>query len=192
MAARSRGLRPVLGFIALVLLAIPGFGLGVVAGVAWEDPGLLLGHLLGRSVEVPWGSVARSEAAPQSEATPERAAAAPPARVPEKELPAVAAPAPASTTRATRLRTEVLTPGSGPRFAVQVGAFSESRAAEALAESLRAEGFDAYVSPSPKPAAARWRVRVGPFASRENAEGVAARLKVEQKLPTWVLDENAV
>ena len=33
---------------------------------------------------------------------------------------------------------------------------------------------------------------MGPLATREKAEGVAARLKAEEKLPTWVLDENAV
>ena len=160
---RSQGRSPVLGVIFLALLAIPGFALGVGAGVAWEDPGLLLGHLLGRSVEVPWGSVARSEAAPPSEVTPEPVASAPPAPAPGKELPAVAARAPApAATRATRMRSEVLTPGSGPRFAVQVGAFSESRAAESLAGSLRAAGFEAYVSPSPKPAAARSRAQGSP------------------------------
>jgi cell division septation protein DedD len=33
-------------------------------------------------------------------------------------------------------------------------------------------------------------VRVGPFPSRAEADRVAARLKAEEKLPTWVLDED--
>jgi cell division septation protein DedD len=34
-------------------------------------------------------------------------------------------------------------------------------------------------------------VRVGPFATREEADRSAARLKAEERLPTWVLDEDA-
>lgn len=203
----QRRRRPLLGLFGLALLAVPGFALGVLAGVAWEDPGLLLGHLLGRSVDVPWGSVAR-EAQPEPDAT----AALPEVELPaprisrQQKLPDVAAAAPkparprSEATRpaarprpeATRLRPEVLSPGSAPRFSVQVGAFSESSAAEALVEHLRGRGFAAYVSPSPAPGAARWRVRVGPQPTREKADAVAARLKAEEKLPTWVLDENAV
>ncbi|MFP6684955.1 MAG: hypothetical protein VB934_09585, partial [Polyangiaceae bacterium] len=53
MAARRRGGRSwawTLGM--LVLIAIPGFGLGLVAGVAWEEPSLLGSHLLGGTTEV--------------------------------------------------------------------------------------------------------------------------------------------
>ena len=74
---------------------------------------------------------------------------------------------------------------------MQVGAFAESRAAEQLAQSLRSSGLPVYVSPS---AAAegeqRWRVRVGPVATREEAERIASRLKSKEKLPTWVLTED--
>jgi cell division septation protein DedD len=191
MASQPRKRSPLLGAVGLALLAVPGFALGVLAGVAWEDPGLLLGHLLGRSVDVPWGAVAGT---PSASEPPPVAAAPAPRPAPEPRLPAVAAPAPkpAPKPEATRLRPEVLSPGASARFAVQVGAFSESAAAEGLVERLRARGFAAYVSPSPKNSAARWRVRVGPLSSRGEADRVAARLKAEEKLPTWVLDENAV
>ncbi len=182
MAGRHSERRPMLGILGLILLAIPGFALGVLAGVAWEEPGLLARHLLGRSVDVPWGAEARSQPAPP----PASAVAA------EKPLPPVAAPAKPKPPSATRLRAEVITPAAAARFAVQVGAFSESRAAESLAAGLRTRGFDVYVSPSATPGGSRWRVRVGPLPSRERAESVAARLKAEEKLPTWVLDENAV
>jgi DedD protein len=175
MAERRRGARgrsPLVRLVGLCLLAIPGFALGLLAGVAWEEPGLLVGHFFGRSEEVAW-SEGPAEA-PESTA---------------EELPAVAAPGPPAG--ATRMRPEVLSPGpSAGRFAVQVGAFSESRAAERLAESLRGKGFEVYVSPGAKAGEARWRVRVGPLPSREEAERSATRLKVEEKLPTWVLDED--
>jgi cell division septation protein DedD len=36
----------------------------------------------------------------------------------------------------------------------------------------------------------RWRVRVGPVKTRAEAESLSARLKREQKLPTWILSEE--
>ena len=91
------------------------------------------------------------------------------------------------------MRPEVLSPGApAGRFAVQVGAFSENRSAERLADTLRRKGFDVYVTPGAQAGESRWRVRVGPMHTREDAERAAARLKTEEKLPTWVLDENAV
>lgn len=168
--------------VGLVLLAIPGFALGLVTGVAWEEPGLLVSHLFGGTEEVVW-----SEASPPREARPE-APAEPPAAAPA-ELPAVAAPPRPS---ATRIRSEVVSPGPpAGRFAVQVGAFAESGSAERLAETLRGKGFEAYVSPGAHAGEARWRVRVGPLPSREEAERAASRLKAEERLPTWVLDEDS-
>ena len=96
--------------------------------------------------------------------------ATPPARAPAP-TPAAAAPA-----------------GS---IAVQVGAFETSAAAERLAKSLEGKGFPVYVSPGTKGGSARWRVRVGPLATREAAEATAERLKKCEKLPTWILDEDA-
>ncbi len=71
---------------------------------------------------------------------------------------------------------------------MQVGAFAESRVAERLAGRLRAKGYPVTVSPSVDSGAARWRVRVGPWESREAAETAATRLKGEETLPTWVLN----
>jgi hypothetical protein len=179
MAARRRtgGTRsPIWTLLGLLLLAIPGFFLGLLVGVAWEDPGLVLGHLFGRSELVAWSGG-------EDDGAEDRVAETPRAAAPE-EVPAVSAPPRPS---ATRIRPEVISPGApAARFA-----FSESRAAERLAESLRGKGFDVYVSPGAKEGEARWRVRVGPLPSRAEAKGVAARLKAEEKLPTWVLDEDS-
>jgi DedD protein len=69
---------------------------------------------------------------------------------------------------------------------VQVGAFAESEPAEQLAGTLRDKGFATSISPGADSRSARWRVRVGPVATREEADRLAARLKSEQGLPTWV------
>ena len=165
----------------LALLAIPGFFLGLLVGVAWEDPGLLLGHLFGRSELVAWGRGV-------DDGVEDRAREAARAAVSAGPSPASVASGPS----ATRIRSDVISPGApAARFAVQVGAFSESSAAERLAESLRGKGFEVYVSPGAKAGEARWRVRVGPLPSRAEAERIAVRLKAEEKLPTWVLDEDA-
>lgn len=171
---------PLWTLAGLALLAIPGFLLGLVVGVAWEDPGLLLGSLFGRTELVAWSPGADDGA---ESGTPE----APPDAVSEGPPPVSAPPRPS----ATRIRPDVISPGApAARFAVQVGAFSESRAAERLAESLRGKGFEVYVSPGAKKGEARWRVRVGPLPSRAEADRIASRLKAEEKLPTWVLDED--
>jgi cell division septation protein DedD len=189
----SRSGSPLLGLLGLALLAIPGFALGMLAGVAWEDPGLLLSHLLGRTVEAPLETAAAGTAPQAPPAAAAAPADAPAPNASAQALPDVAAAPAAPPQQVTRLRPEVLSPGApAGRFAVQVGSFAESRAAEGLAERLRGRGFDAYVSPSAGSGGARWRVRVGPWPSRPDAERAAARLKAEEKLPTWVLDENAV
>jgi cell division septation protein DedD len=75
-------------------------------------------------------------------------------------------------------------------FAVQVGAFSEKSAAQALAESLRAHGYPVYLSPT-EGAPTSWRVRVGPMGTRPEAEKTARKLETAEKLPTWVLGETS-
>lgn len=76
-------------------------------------------------------------------------------------------------------------------YSVQVGAFAERGAAERLAGELRAAGLPCYVTPPKAGEPSRFRVRVGPLESREDAEGVAGELKKERGLPTWILEEGA-
>ena len=176
---RSRGW----ALVALLLVALPGFALGLMAGVAWEEPSLVVQHLFGRTTTVAWGEAVPDEVV-TFETLPDVAALPDP--TPEPSPPVRAAPS------VTRLRPEVLTPGGAAgHFSVQVGAFAESGTAERLAGSLRAGGYDVYVSPGTGGGETRWRVRVGPYGSREDAERSAKRLKAEKKLPTWVLDEDA-
>jgi cell division septation protein DedD len=181
--------------IGLVVLVLGGFGVGMVAGVVWEDPGLIWAYVTGETEEVAWSdsqeaaseflaeaSAARSEPErsvdPQLRREAANAPAAPPPKAPPTEAPAPSAPAP------------VAAPPAGS-VAVQVGAFESSEAAERLASSLRSKGFPVYVSPGTKSGSARWRVRVGPLATRSEAEAAATRLKKSEKLPTWILNEDA-
>jgi cell division protein FtsN len=91
--------------------------------------------------------------------------------VPVAEAPprtvATRAPAPRAATTTTR-RT------SGPHFVVQVGAFSIEANAKALQERLTSIGQRAHIDKT-----SLYRVRIGPFATRDQA--VAARTALEAK-----------
>lgn len=168
---RSGGNRPAV-LAGLSLLAIPGFALGVLGGVLWEDPGLVASYVLGRTEAVAWRAD-RDDGSPAG------------------ELPAVAAPPEVVTPARPEPR-----PSRAParaaegRFAVQVGAFAQKGAADRLAGSLREKGFPVYLAAGEASGAARWRVRVGPLGTRAEGERAAARLKSEERLPTWVLEED--
>lgn len=84
---------------------------------------------------------------------------------------------------------EVSSRGPGG-FAVQVGAFSDRAAAQKLVGSLRGDRFAAYVVEGAPGEGARFRVRVGPFSTRDEASAQAGRLKERRKLPTWVIREG--
>jgi rare lipoprotein A len=57
----------------------------------------------------------------------------------------------------------------GPVYVVQIGAFSRRRAADALRDGLASRFSDVHVSPCVTPSDRRFRVRVGPFDTREAA-----------------------
>lgn len=171
-----------------------GFALGIVAGIGWEEPGLVLGHLKGETEGVAWGPERLAPASPEAVAdvgAQQPAVGAPPPLgrptipAPKQPEPAkrVEPPAPQAAAPTSRVR-----PASVDGFAVQVGAFSAQAAANALADSLRANGYEVYVSHRDS-AVASWKVRVGPMPTREQAERAADRLRRSQKLDTWILSE---
>lgn len=71
-------------------------------------------------------------------------------------------------------------------YTVQVGAYRARPPADALRATLVAAGHDADIVESDGPGGARYRVRVGAFATREAARAAAARLGVERTLSTFV------
>jgi len=197
--------------VGAVVLILGGFALGLVAGVVSEDPDLVVGHLAGRGERVPWqpdsdSGLASSQdlEAPAGEPTSgsvEGPAAALPLAAEGSEadrgLPPVAA-APRSARRdGSTDREPVAAARPAPRaapgrtgFAIQVGAFSDEGAADRIYRQLQSKGFDAYIIPASRSRDGRSRVRVGPVASKADAEALASRLKNEERLPTWVLAEG--
>jgi cell division septation protein DedD len=98
---------------------------------------------------------------------------------PAPKLPAPKTPAPTPKTAAVNEPT-------GDGFVVQVAAVKERSEADTIAKRLSSKGFPSFVS-SPSAGAARvYRVRVGKFNDRREAENVARRLEKEEQFKPWI------
>ena len=180
-----------------VAVVSAGFAIGIVAGIVWEEPGLVLAYLTGDTERISWGPEPDETFTDGELPRAPSVAAAPPLGA--RDLPNVPAPQRerTETARASRAAkpadpptTQDVAPPPTAGFSVQVGAFSDKQAANILAESLRREGYSVYLSRG-EDEASTWRVRVGPMPSREEAERTGRRLKSVQKLPIWVLSEDS-
>lgn len=85
------------------------------------------------------------------------------------------------------------TPNPDPRgWTVQVAAYRTRELAEEHRKSLSAAGYDAYVTAfSSSEGTVRYRVRVGSFTTRNEAEKTASRLKAERSLNPFVTPRPA-
>jgi len=104
-----------------------------------------------------------------------------PKRVPSAvEGPApVAAPAPkpAPVAKAAAEKEPAVATKETGRYVVQVGAFSDSAAARETRQKVEKLGLKTYTQVAETAQGSRIRVRIGPFASREEADRVQAKLK---------------
>ena len=95
--------------------------------------------------------------------------------------------APAATRslpRASAAKAE--SPASGG-FRVQIVSVSSRSEADAEAARLSLRGFSARVEPGTGPKGTIYRVRVGPFSSREEAVRASERLAAEGRRGTWIV-----
>ena len=77
---------------------------------------------------------------------------------------------------------------AGSGFAVQVAAFRERQEADSILQRLIGKGYPAYVLAPVKGApVAVYRVRVGKFKTRREAEDVAGRLEKEEQFKPWLI-----
>ncbi len=172
--------------IGAMLLLAAGFAVGVVVGAVREEPAMVLHYLTGQGASLP-------APAPGAAATPVKSSAASIPAAPAAEVAPAQRPAPPVIAPAANVEAPppVAAAASAPaRFAVQVGAFAQSEEAERLEAELERKGLPAYVQPATGSRDSRWRVRVGPLRSREEADKVASRLKAQDKLPVWIMEES--
>jgi cell division septation protein DedD len=126
-----------------------------------------------QGVETPAESLRVPEEAPAPVETPD-----PPRARPE---PKVVSPPPA----AAEVDRPTQRPGTG--FTVQVVALRARTEAEAIAKRLSGKGYPAYVlEPTAGAPAAVYRVRVGHYENRREAEQIVRRLEREEQFKPWI------
>lgn len=141
--------------------------------------------------------VARKEPPPKA---PAAAASSSTAAAPSAPTSAVASPAPAATTAAATAAAPAApatvaadrpTPGiptepRGAGYAIQVAAFSGRSEAETIVKRLAGKGYSAYLVTPQAGQPPMFRVRVGKFTARADAERVATRLEREEQFKPWI------
>ncbi len=101
----------------------------------------------------------------------------PPPPEPVAERAAPAEPAPVAS--------NVPAEPAGNGYVVQVAAVRERGEADTIARRLSTKGYPAFVT-SPAGAAHLFRVRVGKYQDRREAESIAARLEKEEQFKPWI------
>lgn len=149
-----------------------GFLVGVALGLFAENPDLVVAHVRGATEEISWSK----DAIPVAQG------------VQGSEVLAGKLVSEAPFQRVDEARpVEREAPVRGG-YLVQVGAFETAKAAERQMDSLRKSGLNARVFPSTSTRSS-WRVRVGPYPSRAEAQSQAKRLEA-QGVSTWVLADE--
>jgi DedD protein len=145
---------------------------------------------------------AAEHTAPPPPAPPAKTAVAEPKPAAPEPKPAAQAPAPvvtaqahpsppaASPARQQPVQATAAPPASsepaGGGYAVQIAALNVRGEADAIAKRLTAKGYAAYVLSPPGGSPTVFRVRVGKYTTRREAESVAAKLKKEEQFNPWV------
>ena len=111
--------------------------------------------------------------------------AEPPARKVASAAPQRTAPPAAASAESPAAVPEVAEP-AGAGFAVQIAALNVRGDAEAIAKRLSSKGYAAYVMSPPAGAPTVFRVRIGKFPTRREAENVASKLQKEEQFKPWV------
>jgi cell division septation protein DedD len=116
------------------------------------------------------------------------------AKVPPPPSPpkAVVKPAPAAksavpavaTTTASKDVADAAPSGTG--YVVQVAAVRQKSEAEAIRSRLTRKGYQAFVATAGTNGAPTYRVRVGKFSSKREADTVAAKLERDEQFKPWV------
>jgi DedD protein len=95
-----------------------------------------------------------------------------------EEAAAAKAPAPVKAETPSKSADSAAPPSRGG-FAVQLAAFSDDKGANALSNKLKRAGFPAFTEAISTSRGTLWRVRVGPYPTRESAAQSRDKLKAE-------------
>jgi DedD protein len=114
------------------------------------------------------------------------AAPTPSAPAPATAAAPAAAPAAAAKSAADRPTPGIPTEPRGTGYAIQVAAFSGRGEAETIVKRLAGKGYSAYLVTPQAGQPPMFRVRVGKFTARADAERVATRLEREEQFKPWI------
>jgi cell division septation protein DedD len=76
---------------------------------------------------------------------------------------------------------------AGDGFAIQLAALAKRDEAEGIVRRLTSKGYSAYLIAPAAGSPAVYRVRVGKFKDRREAESVSARLQKEEQFKPWIV-----
>jgi cell division septation protein DedD len=186
-------------FMAGTVVAVVIFLLGVFVGrgvrseTGTIDP--LVAEQSAAVPEIPPVASSSGSEAPASAAEelsyPARLGSAAPPREALREAPAV----PASDARTAAALPAAPAPTAagvpnepaGDGFAIQLAALGKREEAEGIVRRLASKGYSAYLMAPAAGAPAVYRVRVGKFKDRREAESVSARLQKEEQFKPWIV-----
>ena len=75
---------------------------------------------------------------------------------------------------------------AGEGYVIQVAAMLGHTDADAMAKKLSSKGYNAFILPLGETTPTRYRVRVGKFKTKHEAEAIAARLQKEEQFKPWI------
>jgi cell division protein FtsN len=133
----------------------------------------------------PTAAPTAKSASPAPGSPPAPATSSPPAPAATPATAGTATPATAGTTTPPATATPAAEP-AGQGFALQITALREKNEAETIARRLSSKGYSAYVMTPAKGTPSVYRVRVGKFKTRREAEAMATRLKKEEQFTPWI------
>lgn len=133
----------------------------------------------------PAGALASAARAEKARDTP-RQKTAPAAPATQSVAPPASKAAAAPASPAVSVDASLAEP-SGSGFVLQISALNERAPAELIAKRLSAKGYAAYVtSPAAGAPARMYRVRIGKFKTRREAEAIAAKVEKEEQIRPWI------
>ena len=128
---------------------------------------------------------------PKPEAPEPLAAAAPPVKRPSPKTTEKPAPSAPSTSAAAKPAASTVaaagTEPAGDGYSIQVAALRSREEADTIVKRLAAKGYPAYVAAPVKEPVPNFRVRIGKYKDRREADTVAAKLQKEEQFKPWVV-----
>ena len=122
----------------------------------------------------------------QTQPPEELKAAAAPRREAPKPEPAAATVANAKPAATVDKSVDKPAAPAGDGYVIQVAAMPEHGVADAMAKRLSSKGYSAFVMMADGAKPAMYRVRIGKFKTKREAETVAARLQKEEQFKPWI------